>query len=109
MLDKDVFTPAVAVGEEPESNPSNKPWFTDIVERRYDRCDIVKGGVAAAVTGLVSQSALAGKDERHNHHDHDDHADWPRRRIDPGLPRSLHSTPASKIRSSCPRATRPRC
>jgi uncharacterized protein len=42
-------TPSAIAGDEPESNPSSNPWFTDIVERRYRRRDVVKGGVA--VTG----------------------------------------------------------
>lgn len=87
MHEKNVFTPAAAVGEEPQCNPSSNPWFTDIVERRYGRRDVVKGGVAAAVTSLVAGNALAhGGWDRHEHdkHDHDGHAGPPRRRIDPG-------------------------
>lgn len=59
-MDKNTFAPAVATGEEPESNPSANPWFADIVERRYGRRDVLKGGVAAAVTSLVAGHAVAG-------------------------------------------------
>ncbi|MBB6094516.1 hypothetical protein HNQ60_003403 [Povalibacter uvarum] len=84
MHDKN-FTPAAAVGEEPECNPTSNPWFTDIVERRYGRRDVVKGGVAVAVSSFLATSALA---QGNGHGGNDDGEDYgnarPRRRIDPG-------------------------
>ncbi|HEY5810394.1 MAG TPA: hypothetical protein VIT67_20660, partial [Povalibacter sp.] len=85
MHEKNVFTPAAAVGEEPECNPTSNPWFTDIVERRYGRRGVVKGGVAVAVSSFLATPALAdGSDsqdqDRHGEYGHD----RPRRRIDPG-------------------------
>jgi secreted PhoX family phosphatase len=78
------FTPAAAVGEEPECNPTSNPWFTDIVERRYGRRDVVKGGVAVAVSSFLATSALAhGGNDRGEDHGNDGNA-RPRRRIDPG-------------------------
>ncbi len=83
MHDKN-FTPAAAVGEEPECNPTSNPWFTDIVERRYGRRDVVKGGVAVAVSSFLATSALAhGGNDRGEDHGNDGNA-RPRRRIDPG-------------------------
>ena len=81
MQEKNVFTPAIAVGEEPECNSSSNPWFADIAERRYGRRDVVKGGVAVAVSSLVAGPALADglRGDRHG-----DHKPSARRRIDPG-------------------------
>lgn len=80
MHEKNVFTPAAAAGEEPQSNRTN-PWFCDVVERRYGRRDVVKGGIAAAVTTMIAAPALAqgGRGESSR----DDHR-GPHRRIDPG-------------------------
>lgn len=84
MDHNNVFTPAAAVGEEPESNPSANPWFADIVERRYGRRDVVKGGVAVAVSSFLASTALA-QDGVNN----DGYGDYgygrPHRRIDPGF------------------------
>lgn len=87
-MDKSTFAPAVATGEEPQSNPSANPWFADIVERRYARRDVVKGGVAVTVSSLLAGTALARNDrDAHGNRDHSDHDDrhpHHRKRLDPG-------------------------
>src|SRR5688572_5710087 len=51
--------PAGVAGDEPESNPSTNPWFRDIVEQRYNRRQLVAGGVAIAVGTMLADSASA--------------------------------------------------
>ncbi|HSN72760.1 MAG TPA: PhoX family phosphatase [Steroidobacteraceae bacterium] len=45
--------------EEPQCNFSGNPEFAEVVARRYGRRDVVKGGVAVAVSTLLSGTALA--------------------------------------------------
>lgn len=87
-MDTNTFAPAVATGEEPQSNPSANPWFADIVARRYARRDVVKGGVAVTVSGLLASTALAHDDDHvrgdRSRPDRDDRHPRHRKRIDPG-------------------------
>jgi uncharacterized protein len=46
-------------GDEPPSNLSDNPTFTTIAEARYARRGVMKGGLAAAVTGLMGTSFLS--------------------------------------------------
>ena len=45
--------------DEPECNVSGNPGFATIVARRYGRREVVKGGVAVAVSTLLTGRALA--------------------------------------------------
>ena len=79
----------VISGDEPESNPSGNPWFTDIVARRYGRRDVVKGGAAVTVTSLLAGPTLARSDAsangRGHDHEHGRGHDHSAPRIDPGF------------------------
>ncbi len=46
-------------GDEPISNHSNNPHFTQILEKRLNRRDVMSGGISAAVAGLFATSAAA--------------------------------------------------
>jgi uncharacterized protein len=73
--------------DEPECNHSSNPWFTDIVERRYGRREIVATGLAVTVSGLLASPAIAhdSHDRRAPHDfDADRHGHHTRRRINPG-------------------------
>jgi secreted PhoX family phosphatase len=47
-------------GDEPLSNFSPNPTFASVVERRLGRRGVLRGGLAAAVTGLFGTSMLSG-------------------------------------------------
>ncbi|MGH8178344.1 MAG: PhoX family protein [Steroidobacter sp.] len=79
---------SVAKDDDPDLNASSSPWFADIVEQRYGRRGVVKGGIAAAVTTLIAGPALAGGAQSdHETHSGREHGDGRHKapRIDPGF------------------------
>lgn len=46
-------------GDEPESNRSSNPWFTDIVAERYSRRQMIAGTLATAVGATLAPPLLA--------------------------------------------------
>ena len=86
MDDLNSSSPAVATGEEPQSNPSANPWLSDIVAQRYGRRDVVKSGLAVTVGSLLTGTAIADDDAeaRAANRQQFDHPRQPHGRIDPG-------------------------
>jgi uncharacterized protein len=80
------------VADEPECNLSSNPWFSEIVERRIGRREIVTGGVAATVSTLLATPALGSTEHRWDKDGYVDH-DRPRPRIDPGFQSVAASNP----------------
>ncbi len=62
-MDNDAFVPDEH-GDEPPSNVSSNRAFAEVIETRYARRDVLRGGLAAAVTGLFA-AALPGKAALH--------------------------------------------
>lgn len=78
--------PAIAVSDEPECNSSSNPWFADIVERRYGRRDIVKGGLAVTISSMLATPAIADDDlDSVRGRRKDDRRRPKHERIDPGF------------------------
>lgn len=86
MHTKDNVPPALIAGDEPESNPSSNAWFRDIVEQRYNRRQIVAGGVAVAVGTMLADPAAAVEADSFGH------GDDPQLPVSPGFEPVPHST-----------------
>jgi uncharacterized protein len=64
MSDRRVQDPADLANsladDEPNESHSASPPFAEIVERRFARREVLRGGLAAAVSGFIGQGALRG-------------------------------------------------
>lgn len=76
---------------EPACNTSSTTWLADIVAERYGRRDVVKGGLAVAMTSMLAAPAMAGDARPGPAHDYQ-----PPKRIDPGFQAVPAATPGKE-------------